>query len=196
MRTRAGVVLAGGYATRFGDGDKTLAELDGKPLVAHAIDALEPVVDDVLLSCRDEQIPSFEAVVPDVHFRPDPAPDEGPLAGLATALDGLDAEQVAVTTADKPCVPTDLYRHFFEQLDGDGIVIRSDGILQPAPAVFESAALRSVVRKHRREGRARLRPVLAALDLTIVTDASVRERWGDRVFADVNTIADLDALRS
>lgn len=36
----AGVVLAGGGSTRFGDTDKLLAELDGTPLVRRATDRL------------------------------------------------------------------------------------------------------------------------------------------------------------
>ena len=190
----AGIVRAGGFGTRFVDGEKTLAELDGRPLISHAVDALRPIVDTIVVSCREEQIEAFQRVLEGVTYRPDPTPDEGPLAGLAAALGGLDAEQVAVTTADRPCVPPGLYRDFFERLQRDGVVIQSAGIKQPSPAVFDTAALRKSVQRRRASGEKRLRSALMELDLDTVRADRVRERWGEQVLADVNTRDDLAAL--
>mgnify|MGYP000185735208 CR=1 FL=1 len=194
MTSRAGIVLAGGYARRFEDGDKTLADFEERPLIAHAVDALRPVVDTVVVSCRDEQIESFERVLDDVIYAPDPEPDEGPLAGLAAALAKVDATAVAVTTADRPRVPTGLYRQFFQRLASDGIVIEADDIRQPAPAVFATVALREAVNQQRDSGERRLRSVFELLDLDIVSSESVAEQWGEEVLIDVNTAADLKQL--
>lgn len=193
--TRAGIVLAGGYARRFDDGDKTLADLDGEPLLTHAVDALRPVVESVVISCRDDQIEAFERVLDDVVYAPDPTPDEGPLAGLAAALAAIDADAVALTTADRPCIPSALYRDFFTRLQGDGVVIEADDICQPAPAVFDTVALRRAVDRQRAAGERRLRSILAGLDVDLVAADVVRERWGTGVLADVNTVAELDRLR-
>lgn len=57
MDTVAGLVLAAGAGTRFGQKPKLLAELDGRPLLQHVIDAmgeLDPVV--VVLGAHAEQI--------------------------------------------------------------------------------------------------------------------------------------------
>lgn len=196
--TKTGIVLAGGFATRFDGGDKTLAALDGRPLIGHVVDALRPVVETIVVSCRAEQVEKFEAVLDEVVYRPDPTPDEGPLAGLAAAITGVDAEAVAVTTADRPCVPAGLYEDLFATLDrdGEGVVIRDDGVRQPAPAVFETAALRTAVERRRAGGDRRLRSVLSDLDVTELGSDRIRERWGEMVLADVNTEAELDRLRS
>ena len=194
MSERAGIVLAGGFARRFGDRDKTLAELRGKPLIAHAVQSLRPVVDQVVVSCRHEQRSSFERVLSNVTYRPDPTPDEGPLAGLDTALDGLDATAVAVSTADRPLVPTDLYRHFFDARSTEAIVIRSEGIDQPVPAVFGVSALRTAVGGQRARGTRRLRAVLDAVDYTTIPATMVKRRWGEHVLVDINTPAQLDQL--
>ena len=72
-----GVVLAGGKSTRFGS-DKALAELDGHTLLARAVDALSGWCEFVVVAGR-ETAPA--PTLPDW-----PAPDMGPLAGLAAAL--------------------------------------------------------------------------------------------------------------
>lgn len=195
MSTRAGIVLAGGFGERFDDGDKTLAELDGRPLIGHAVDALSPAVDTVVVSCRDAQIENFRAVLDGVVFRPDPTPDEGPLAGLAAGLAAVDAEGVAVTVADRPCVPTELYRSFFESLTGDGVAISADGRVQPVPTVFETGVIRRAVERRRAGGERRLRTVLDDLRVDTIPLESVEDRWGYQVLADVNTTADLERLR-
>ncbi|MEA2445246.1 MAG: molybdenum cofactor cytidylyltransferase, partial [Thermoleophilales bacterium] len=50
----AGIVLAAGAGTRFG-GRKQLAELDGRPLLEHALEALEsaPVADRIVVLGAD-----------------------------------------------------------------------------------------------------------------------------------------------
>lgn len=72
-----GAVLAGGRSTRFGS-DKALALLDGQTLLAHAVDRLSGWCNSVVVVGRDK------APVPAL---PDwPAPDMGPLGGIAAAL--------------------------------------------------------------------------------------------------------------
>lgn len=72
-----GAVLAGGQSTRFGS-DKALAELDGRTLLARAVETLEGLCDAVVVVGR------AEAPAPTL---PDwPQPGMGPLAGVAAAL--------------------------------------------------------------------------------------------------------------
>ena len=76
MRT-LGAVLAGGKSTRFGS-DKAEALLEGRPLLAHAIQALIPHCDDLVIVGRSD------------GARPGiadwPAPGMGPLAAVAGSL--------------------------------------------------------------------------------------------------------------
>jgi molybdopterin-guanine dinucleotide biosynthesis protein A len=72
-----GAVLAGGRSSRFGS-DKALARWRGKPLLAHAVDALASQSDAVVVAGRD---------APGITCVPDwPTSDRGPLGGLAGAL--------------------------------------------------------------------------------------------------------------
>lgn len=76
MRT-LGAVLAGGKSTRFGS-DKAEALLEGHTLLAHAIQALIPHCDDLVIVGRSQGARS--------GISDWPAPGMGPLAALAGAL--------------------------------------------------------------------------------------------------------------
>ena len=102
----AGLVLAAGAGTRFG-GRKQLAELDGRPLLEHALAAMasapvEPVA--VVLGADAAEIRS--AV--DMHgAEPIECPDweDGQSASLRTGVEALEhagAEAVVVTLGDQP----------------------------------------------------------------------------------------------
>ena len=105
-----GAVLAGGRSSRFGS-DKALAILDGRSLLDHALEALRPHCDAVIIVGRDD-IADW------------PRPDMGPLGGIAGALRHA-AEQGfdQLLTAPVDCV----------RLPGD---LRA--LLEPAPAFLEA----------------------------------------------------------
>jgi molybdenum cofactor cytidylyltransferase len=105
----AGVVLAAGAATRFG-GRKQLAELDGRPLLEHALEAMEsaPVADRIVVLGADAEeilarvdLHGARAVVCDDWA-------EGQSASLRAGIDaaGPDAEAVVVTLGDQPHIAT------------------------------------------------------------------------------------------
>ena len=99
-----GAVLAGGRSSRFGS-DKALALLDGRQLIEHAAAALSPYVVEVVICGRTD---ARWICLADL-----PAPDMGPLGGLAAAL-AYAQEQgfagVLSTGCDMPVLPDDLAR--------------------------------------------------------------------------------------
>ncbi len=72
-----GAILGGGRSSRFGS-DKALATLDGRALIDRVAAALAPQVDALIVVGRDH--PGLTAVADR------PAPDLGPLGGIAGAL--------------------------------------------------------------------------------------------------------------
>lgn len=97
-----GVVLAGGQSSRFGS-DKALAELNGRTLIARAVDALAGWSEHVVVAGR-ETAPA--PTLPDW-----PHGGMGPLAGLAAALHfALDEgyDQVLSCGVDSVCLPENL----------------------------------------------------------------------------------------
>jgi molybdopterin-guanine dinucleotide biosynthesis protein A len=56
----AGVVLAGGRSTRFDDGDKALATVEGTSMLARVVHRLGAVTDVVVVNCRPGQREAFD----------------------------------------------------------------------------------------------------------------------------------------
>lgn len=105
----AGVILAGGQATRMGGGDKGLRMVGGQTLMAHVLDRLRPQVGAIVLNANGDPTRFAALGLPVVA---DSLPDwPGPLAGVLAGMDwaaehGFDA--VVSVAADTPFFPRDL----------------------------------------------------------------------------------------
>lgn len=110
-----GVILAGGQARRLGGGDKALQEVAGRPLLAHAIERLEPQVSRIALNANGDAS-RFDAfglpVIPDTvgGFA---GPLAGVLAGLEWAAENApECNRVVTVATDAPFFPDDLVARF------------------------------------------------------------------------------------
>jgi molybdopterin-guanine dinucleotide biosynthesis protein A len=196
-RRRAGVVLGGGYSTRFGEQAKALATLDGRPLLAHAVAGVAPAVDGVVVNCRQDQLPGFRRALSstptDIAFVCDPHPDRGPAAGLAAALDAVAVPLVAVVACDMPFVDAAFLAWLFEELaDGDGAVPVVEGIPQPTQAVFATEPTRRAATATVTDGSGSLQDVLDRLDTVEIPESRVFEHTANTSFVDINTPAELE----
>ncbi|WP_458207799.1 molybdenum cofactor guanylyltransferase [Haladaptatus sp. NG-SE-30] len=197
---RVGVVLAGGYATRFDGGDKALAELDGRPLLEHVVERLDRVVDRLVVNCRADQVASFTDALTgrteEYSLAIDPVPDLGPTAGIAAGTRDVRSEYVAVVACDNPLVSPELLDHLFERAVGhDAAIPRGrGGWLKPTQAVYRTARLASACRTALREENYRLLSVVEPLDSVVVPVEKFPENVGSATFTDVNTVDDLRRL--
>jgi molybdopterin-guanine dinucleotide biosynthesis protein A len=171
-----GAVLAGGRSTRFGS-DKALAELGGETLLDRAVRELEAWCDRVIVVGRDG---SAGTAIPDW-----PAPDMGPLAGIAAALRFADIEGFAAVLTcgvDSVDLPADLP----EMLGAPPACLASQPVvgLWPATAAEAASAMLESDGSHSIYAFARR--------------AGAREVVAERAPANINTLADLAAaeLRS
>jgi molybdopterin-guanine dinucleotide biosynthesis protein A len=105
----AGVILAGGRATRMGGDDKALLPLAGRPLVAHVVERLRPQVDLLALNANGDPGRFGDLGLPVIA---DGFPDfPGPLAGLLAGLEwaaAAGAGAVVTAAVDTPFLPADL----------------------------------------------------------------------------------------
>jgi molybdopterin-guanine dinucleotide biosynthesis protein A len=88
-------VLAGGQSARMGR-DKTLLEINGRPLVEHALDLLRNLDLNPRICGSRPDLARFAPVVPD-NF-----PRSGPLAGIEAALAVSDTELNLFVPVDLP----------------------------------------------------------------------------------------------
>jgi molybdenum cofactor cytidylyltransferase len=189
----AGVVLAAGGASRFGS-PKQLAELDGMPLLQHAVDAVlaVPAIDPVVVVLGA----SAERVREAVSLRAARAvvcPDwaEGMAASLRCGVEAVgDAEWVIITLGDQPRVTAQVIAAIADEAASAPVGVTAiramyDGV--PGHPVALSRAMLP--------GVAKLRGDVGAREL--LCSASVRTFEAGRLCdpVDVDTPEELEGLR-
>lgn len=113
-----GLILAGGAGSRVGHRDKGLISWQGKPLVAHVRESLEPQVGELLISCnrnsaRYAQYASRTVADSRLHF-------QGPLAGLEAAYPYIQTEFVVVVSCDMPRLSPDFVARLIAPFSNGG----------------------------------------------------------------------------
>lgn len=116
----AGIILAGGLSRRMGGGDKALAPLGRRPLLAHVVQRLRPQVGALALNANGDPARFGTLSLPVVA---DTVPGfAGPLAGLLVGLEWAAAATpcrwLVTATADTPFFPEDLVRRLLAATEG------------------------------------------------------------------------------
>ena len=132
-----GVVLAGGRGSRLG-GEKAAVELAGRPLLAWAVDALRPVVSDVVVVAKPgSALPPCEHEV----WR-EPQADFHPRHGILHALRRADGRTLLVVPVDMPLVPPELLELLLDAVSaGFPVAIpHTEGRMHPLCGAFAPEA--------------------------------------------------------
>jgi molybdopterin-guanine dinucleotide biosynthesis protein A len=142
-----GLVLAGGRSVRFG-GEKAVALLEGKPLLAWAAERLHSVCGTVAINVRPGTEAETLARALGYATLYDEAGDAlGPLAGVKVGLiwaKEQGARTLAVSPCDAPSLPNDLYVRLLEKAaDGAAMAETSDG-RQPLCSLWPVSSLPAV----------------------------------------------------
>lgn len=106
-----GLVLAGGQSTRMQGQNKALIELNGAPLLAHAIDQLKDHCTQVSIAAGTHQ-QQYQMQFGDHRLLQDNS-TEGPLAGIIAGLRALEVGQWLITS---PCDAPLAGRHWASAL--------------------------------------------------------------------------------
>ncbi|QPV63575.1 molybdenum cofactor guanylyltransferase [Halosimplex litoreum] len=203
-----GVVLAGGRSTRFGDADKAVATLEGRPLVARVVDAVAETTErpPILSVATDEQGERLANALGDRAVEPvrDDPSLSGPLAGVAAAAAATDAPWLFVCGCDMPLVSPASVGALRARLaasaddragergDADAVVPVVDGYDQPLHALYRRGAVDDALAD--RSSTDALLTVLDGLAVERVAADAVAAPLAEAT-TNVNTRADLAALR-
>jgi molybdenum cofactor cytidylyltransferase len=190
----AGVVLAAGGASRFGSA-KQLAQLDGIPLLEHALRAMEavPGLDRtvVVLGARADEI---RAAVDFGQTEPVVCPqwEEGQAASLRCAIEavGDQADAVVLMLGDQPRITPQVIARFVDLAREHGRQARARAVYdgEPGhPVVLGAEYFALVAQLH---GDVGARGVLRQIGAEAIECGHLCSA------ADVDTPAALDALRS
>lgn len=194
--TLAGLILAGGRATRLGGRAKPLVPAGGTSILERQLDVLAPRVSEIVVALAHGAAPLPIPPGHSVRFVHDRVPHAGPLAGLAACETG---RSYLVLAGDLPHVSgavLDLLIGAYGA-DTDAVAFRVRGLPEPLLAVYGPAAVDAAARRID-AGRRKAAGLLL--------DEGLRVHWIDedalraidpdlRCLDDVDTPEDLERLR-
>ena len=160
------VILAGGASSRMGR-DKSLLEIRGVPLIHRLIAQLQGRFREVLIS-SDDPAPYRST---GLNIIPDGQPGQGPLRGIAAALEAAQAETVFVLACDIPDIDHRFVRCLLAEARRADCAVprRADGRWEPLFSAWRKSAL-PAIREVLAEGERKIDAVFprvraAAVDL-------------------------------
>jgi molybdopterin-guanine dinucleotide biosynthesis protein A len=136
MAKRAALILAGGKARRFQTidaiwRDKALAELNGKPLLIHAIENVRGVVDEVLVCVNDEERKAKytktlnQYAVKNARIVVDEKISHisGPNVAIMSGLRAVQADYCLTLPCDMPFLQPKIAEYMFSEAEGFEVVV-------------------------------------------------------------------------
>jgi molybdopterin-guanine dinucleotide biosynthesis protein A len=188
----AGVIVAGGRSTRFGDHDKAVADLAGTPMIRRVADRIAGTIDELVVNCRADQREAIATALEDCDLEPtfaiDERPNEGPMAGIATGLSAVDSEYALVVACDMPFVDPEFVAYLFDRAaEHDAAVPRPDEWFQTTQAVYRAEAMVTACENALERGESRIVEPLFELDYVVVEREEILERTTLETFENLNT---------
>jgi molybdopterin-guanine dinucleotide biosynthesis protein A len=180
------IILAGGRSSRFGR-DKLAEPMDGRPLLDHAIDAVRPFVGAILVVVEPDAAPVLPSGTTLIH---DPAPFEGPLAGLLAGLNGAVDPIVLATGGDMPSLVPAVIESMVAALGAgvDAVVLEHEGRARPLPIILRREPAAAAASHLYADGERRLRALTEVVATRVIREATWRVLDPDAV-----TLRDIDA---
>lgn len=145
-----GFVLAGGKSSRFGS-DKSLAPINGKPMISYSLDLLKSCCQAVYVNRGKKE----KEVYPDIDSIGDLIPDIGPMGGIYSCLNASATDYNLILTCDMPGLSSEMIKRIIDvwQRGRHEIIISKDreGNLYPFPGIYSKACipvLRQLILNH------------------------------------------------
>ena len=141
MEKATAIIMAGGDSRRMGT-DKSMLPIRGRPMVETIAEQLRGSFSQILISANEME----KLVFLDLPIIRDKIPGQGPLMGIASALEASDNELNFVVACDIPHIDLRYVRRMLMQADGVDAVIPTTGEekYEPLYAVYRKSALGAI----------------------------------------------------
>lgn len=128
-----GIILAGGKSSRMGS-DKGFLLLNKKPFIQHIIDALNPLVTEIVIVSNRIEYNGFK-----LKRVTDYIENSGPLAGVYSGLNSSETDYNIVLSCDIPLISTEILKKLIKNSDtiSEVIQIESEGKTMPLIALYK-----------------------------------------------------------
>jgi molybdopterin-guanine dinucleotide biosynthesis protein A len=184
--TITGIILAGGKSSRMGE-DKGFLILNGKTFMSYIIEALQPIVGEIIIVSNNPDYDVFK-----LKRVEDVMEDSGPLAGLYAGLLHSETENNIVLSCDVPLISTSLLKKLIEGFtpETDAIQFESQGKTMPLIAMYKRDCMHPILKLLQSNER-RLRFAIEQLEVkTIQLDPELGE-----TVRNINTVRELKELK-
>ncbi|HSE93808.1 MAG TPA: molybdenum cofactor guanylyltransferase [Methylomirabilota bacterium] len=187
------MIQAGGKSTRMGGDPKALMDLGGRRIIERVVDALDGVVDDLLVVTNTPEVYAFLGL-PMVG---DAFPGGGSLGGIYSGLRAAPGEAAFTVACDMPFLKTEIVRLVVARAaEGDVVIPRIGGQYETMHAAYRKSCLPHM-EERLREGRLKIVGFFDRVRVVEIGEVEVA-RHGDPtlVFMNVNTPEELARARA
>jgi len=177
------IIMAGGDSDRMGT-DKSMLPIGGRPMIQIIYEQLRGTFDHILISANESESLAFLGA----KIVPDRTPKEGPLMGIASALEASANEFNFVVACDIPRIDLHLVRRMLTEANDVDMVIPTTGQRwhEPLFAVYRKSAL-SAINQTLASGKRRISDVFP--------HCKVKYLELETELSNLNTMADYEEFR-
>ncbi len=186
-------ILAGGENRRFHGKVKANLEIEGKSILGHILEIIEPLFNETIIIANDQDaFRSYEGfrIIPD-HFK-----KTGPLGGIHAALKNSVDDAVFILASDMPLLSPGLVTkqvELYEASDAEVLIPSADNFDEPLHAIYSTKIIDRLEKFLSTSGK------LAIKDFLILTEVDyfnpLEMGFTKEIFANINTPGDLDSLQ-
>lgn len=178
-----GIVLAGGLSSRYGS-PKAFAKWEGVHFYDLAIQALAPHCEETVIVTRSELVDRFNGSLQVVTDLAEVA-GEGPLAGILSGMDAVEADRYIVLPCDMPFMTSEVIGRLVERHESAVTAVVLEGKLHPLVSVWSGRA-KVELRSALESGQRRVMNVQEKLGVEWVEGITLSEN-PQHVLMNVNT---------
>ncbi len=174
-----------------------MLQLDGKPLLRRVVDAVEVLVDEVIVvtSCKERAETYKEIVSAAVRFAIDQDDEKGPLVGALAGFEAAQGEYSLLLPFDSPFVSREVVSLLFDCAVGKAAVVPrwTNMEIEPLHAVYNTNEALEAAKATLAEGKLDMRAMVEKLHGVRYISTLVIEQLDPdlRTFFNVNTPLDL-----
>jgi molybdopterin-guanine dinucleotide biosynthesis protein A len=177
----------------MGGRPKALLELGGRRIIERVLDAVAPVVDDVLIVTNTPELYGFL----NLPMVADAWPEHGSLGGIFTGLAAASGEAAFTVACDMPFLHRDVARLVVARAgEGDVVIPRVGDTLETLHAVYAKTCLPHIETRLR-AGRLKIVGFFEDVRVVEIGEHEVaRHRAPQAVFMNVNTPDELERAQA
>ncbi len=183
-----GIILSGGKSSRMGK-EKGLVDFQGKPLISYAIDALKPLVQNIIIGANN-QLSDYKKL--GYLIVEDEIKNIGPIGGVLSTLRYSETKYNIILSCDMPFINTELLHYLNIKIQGYEVVVpvHDTSKIEPLCGIYSKDIL-PVMEDAVENGNFKLRDIFKSVRFkAIKVDASLAF-YSDNLFYNINSPADI-----